>query len=104
MFVLTGIFRSEAVNMEQEVHIAGIVVFVQPPSIDAVVSCIRSIPSATIHAGTPEGKLVVTLETDSTRRTLDYMDAIRTLPGVVDLALVYQHAEPLDALNEEIEP
>lgn len=89
--------------MEQEVHIAGIVVFSHPPQIDAVTACIGAIPSATVHAGTPEGKLVVTLETDSTKRTLDYMDAIRALPGVVNVVLVYQHAEPLSALEQEIE-
>jgi len=89
--------------MEQEVHIAGMVVFTLPAQLDAVASCIRSIPSATIHGSSPDGKIVVTLETESTRRTLDYMDAMRALPGVVNVALVYQHAEPLDALEQEIE-
>ena len=47
--------------------------------------------------------MVVTLEADSTPRTLDYMDAIRALPGVLNVALVYQHAEPVAAMDEEIE-
>lgn len=89
--------------MEQEIHIAGIVVFAQPQQLDTVTACIRAIPSAAIHAASPDGKLVVTLETDSTIQTLDYMNAMRALPGVVDVALVYQHAEPLDALEQEIE-
>ncbi len=90
--------------MDQEVHIAGIVVFANAPTLNAVISCIQSIPSATLHATSPDGKLVVTLETDSTKRTLDYMDAMRALPGVAHVALVYQHAEPLAALEQEIEP
>jgi len=89
--------------MSQELHIAGIVVFADPQQLETITACIRTVPSATIHAASPDGKLVVTLETDSTRRTLDYMDAIRALPGVADVALVYQHAEPLDALEQEIE-
>ena len=89
--------------MEQEGHIAGIVVFAVPQQIDAISSCIRAIPSAVIHATSPDGKLVVTLETNSTKQTLDYMDAIRALPGVADVALIYQHAEPLSALEQEIE-
>jgi len=89
--------------MQQEIHIAGIVVFTQTDQIDAITSCIRTIPSATIHAASQDGKLVVTLETDSTKRTLDYMDAMRALPGVSDVALVYQHAEPREALEQEIE-
>jgi periplasmic nitrate reductase NapD len=89
--------------MEQEVHIAGIVVFAQPDCADAVAANIRVVPFATIHAASADGKIVVTLETDSTKQTLDTMDAMRALPGVLDVALVYQHAEPLSALEQEIE-
>lgn len=89
--------------MQKEVHIAGIVVFAHPVRLDAAAASIRRIPSACIHARTPDGKLVVTLEADSARRILDWMDAIRALAGVVDVALVYQHAEPEAALEEEIE-
>lgn len=89
--------------MEQEVHIAGIVVFVQPDRIDAVTANIGAIPGATIYAASKDGKIVVTLETESTKRTLDCMDAMRALPGVADVALVYQHAEPLSELEQEIE-
>ncbi|RZI44128.1 sorbose reductase [Herbaspirillum sp. HC18] len=90
--------------MDQEIHIAGIVVFARPEHITAVSACIRTLPSATIHAASPDGKLVVTLETDSTKRTLDCMDAMRALPGIVDVVLVYQHAEPQHALEQEIQP
>ncbi|HYC41996.1 MAG TPA: chaperone NapD [Noviherbaspirillum sp.] len=89
--------------MEQEVHIAGIVVLASPEHINAVTANIRAIPSATIHATSADGKIVVTLETDSTKRTLDCMDAMRALPGVADVALVYQHAEPLADLEQETE-
>ena len=89
--------------MEQEVHIAGIVVHALPEQLDAVIACIRSVPSATVHGSSPNGKIVVTLETEHSRRTLDYMDAIRALPGVANVALVYQHAESADALEQEIE-
>lgn len=89
--------------MEQEVHIAGIVVFAQPDRAGALIANIRAIPSATIHASSADGKIVVTLETDSTKQTLDTMDAMRALPGVLDVALVYQHAEPLADLEQEIE-
>lgn len=89
--------------MNQELHITGIVVFAAPAALDYVIGGIRAIPSATIHAATADGKLVVTLETDSTKRMLDCMDAMRALHGVVDVALVYQHAEPIEALEQEIE-
>jgi periplasmic nitrate reductase NapD len=88
--------------MEQEIHIAGLVVYAQPDQIDPVRRSIGCIPSAEIHAASADGKLVITLETDSAKRTLDLMDALRVLPGVVNVALVYQHAEPLAALEQEI--
>lgn len=90
-------------RMQQEVHIAGIVVFVRPERMDAVSAHLRALPGSTIHAASADGKLIVTLETESTKRTLDYMDAMRALPGVADVALVYQHAEPLADIDQEIE-
>ncbi|MEC4723646.1 chaperone NapD [Noviherbaspirillum sp. CPCC 100848] len=89
--------------MEPELHIAGIVVFSNPANAENVAASIRAIPAATIFVVAPDGKIVVTLEAESTKRTLDYMDAIRVLPGVIDVAMVYQHAEPVSAFEEEIE-
>lgn len=88
--------------MEAEIHIASIVVFVQPDHRLSVRSCIEDVPNAEIHADA-EGKLIVTLETDNTRKTVAIMDAIRALPGVLDTVLVYQHAEPLSAFEEEVQ-
>lgn len=84
--------------MEQEIHIAGVVLYAQPAHLDSIKSCLAAVPGADLHAESG-GKLVVTLETDSTKRTLDIMDALRALPGVIDVVLVYQHAEPLSALS-----
>jgi periplasmic nitrate reductase NapD len=89
--------------MQDEVHIAGVIVHTDPSKSPQVRDLIQAIPLARIHAAGQDGRMVVTLETDSTPRTLDYMDAIRALPGVLNVALVYQHAEPLAAMDEEIE-
>ncbi|WP_052452316.1 chaperone NapD [Noviherbaspirillum autotrophicum] len=96
--------------MEQEIHIAGVVVYAQPAYLESIKSCIAAVPGAEIHADSG-GKLVVTLETESTKRTLDIMDAMRALPGVIDVVLVYQHAEPLSelaipltVLDQEVSP
>jgi len=89
--------------MEAEIHIASIVVFVQADHRLSVRSCIEDVPNAEIH-GEADGKLIVTLETENTKKTVAIMDAIRALPGVLDTVLVYQHAEPLSALEEEVQP
>lgn len=88
--------------MEQEVHIAGIVVYAEPALLDSVLSCIGEVPGADVHGADANGKAVVTLETDSARRAMDHIDAMRELPGVLNVALVYQHAEPLAALDQEV--
>lgn len=90
--------------MEQEVHIAGIVVYAQGSALDSIQTRISSLPVAEIHAISPDGKLIVTLETDSAKRIVDYMDAIRALPGVLNVVLVYQHAEPLADIEQELQP
>lgn len=89
--------------MHQEIHIAGIVIHAHPDQLQLLRSRIGMIPKAEVHAASTDGRLVVTLETTSTKQTLDYMDALRAFPGVFNVALVYQHAEPASAMDEEIE-
>lgn len=88
---------------EPEVHIAGIIVCCARDQIEAIKARISMLPNAEFHAQSPDGKLVITLEADSTKHTLDCMDAIRALPGVFDISLVYQHAESAAAMEEELE-
>ena len=88
--------------MSAEIHITGLIVHVSRDALEQVSAQLRALPRAIIHATDADGRMVVTLETDSTVRTLDEMDAIRALPGVYNVALVYQHAEPADAMNEEV--
>lgn len=90
--------------MTEEIHIAGIVIHARPEAGPAIRSHLALVPRAEIHAAAADGRLVVTLETDSVKRTLDIMDAIRALAGVLDVSLVYQHAEAAAAMDEEIEP
>lgn len=88
--------------MTEEVHIAGIIVHAAPAMVPSIRTQVALLPRARVHAEDADGRMVITLETDSTKKTLDYMDALRALPGVSSLALVYQHAESPDAMDEEI--
>lgn len=88
--------------MSEEVHIAGVIVHAAPDHVAAVRSYLALLPRALVHGASPDGRMVVTLETDSTKRTLDCMDALRALLGVSNVALVYQHAEDAAAMQEEV--
>ncbi|QGZ40666.1 periplasmic nitrate reductase chaperone NapD [Pseudoduganella flava] len=88
--------------MIDEIHIAGIIVHASRAQMDAVRTQLALVPGAIVHTAAADGRMVVTLETDSAQRTLDTMDVIRVIPGVFNVALVYQHAEPREAMDEEI--
>ncbi|NEX61571.1 chaperone NapD [Noviherbaspirillum galbum] len=87
---------------QQELHIASVVVSARHEQLSSIRSCVESVPGAEVHH-VAAGKMIVTLETESTRRTVDIMDAIRALPGVIDAVLIYQHAEPVSALEQEVQ-
>ncbi|MEC5396572.1 chaperone NapD [Uliginosibacterium sp. H1] len=89
--------------MTEELHIASLVVHAAPGRGESVATEISSHESAQIHASTPTGKLVVTLEADSAGQMMDRIGAIQKLDGVLSAALVYQHADTLAAMNETIE-
>ncbi|GAB3386093.1 chaperone NapD [Massilia agri] len=88
--------------MSEEIHIAGIIVAATRTHAVTVRANLALLPKTIIHAAAEDGRMVVTLETTSTQATLDCMDAIRALPGVLNVALVYQHAESAAAMEETI--
>jgi nitrate reductase NapD len=94
---------SKGTVMPDEVHISGMIVHADPARLADIRARIAQVPKARVHADPGDGRLVITLETGSTKRTLDYMDALRALPGVINVALVYQHAEPATDMDEELE-
>lgn len=54
---------------------------------------IADLPGAEVHAVGDDGRMIVTLETDSERATVDAFEAIRQLPGVLSASLVYHQYE-----------
>lgn len=87
-----------------EVHIAGLVVHVAPARMPAAEHALRRLGGACVHAATPQGKLIVTLEALSDAGMTDSIGAIQHLPGVLSAALVYQCVDSLESMNEEIAP
>ena len=85
-----------------ESHIAGIVVHVSRTNMERIKQAILLLPGSEIHAVTDAGKIVVTLEADLSTEIINQMDAIHALDGVYSAALVYQHHEVAEALDQEI--
>jgi nitrate reductase NapD len=89
-------------NPTEELHIASLVVHSTPRRLQRVADAILAIASARIHATSPAGKLVVTLEASTAHDLTATVMRIQRIDGVLSAALVYQCADTLDAMNEVI--
>ena len=88
--------------MSDELHIASLVVHAMPERMDDASRRIASVQGARIHAATPAGKLVVTLEGASGDEILAAVNRIQRADGVMSAALVYQYADSREAMMEEM--
>ena len=87
--------------MKDELHIASFIVQVRPDAAAGIESALQRLPSAEI-AAREGGKLIVLVEAPASRDVMAVVDALRDVPGVLAVNLVYHHAEARDLLNEEI--
>lgn len=85
-----------------ELHISSLLVHVAPHRLGDVGATVRALPGACVHAASPTGKMVVTLEYPSAEAMTEAIAGMHHLPGVLSVALVYQCADTLQAMNEEI--
>jgi nitrate reductase NapD len=93
---------SNPISPASEVHIAGVFVQVRPGYGTSVATALAALPNTEVHGDGSAGRLVVVCECASAGETLSLIDRMRELPGVLNVALVYQHAESAAAMEEEI--
>ena len=74
--------------------LAGVLVHVRVDAVARVSRRIGALPGALVHATSPDGKLVVTLEAPSSRGVLTRLEQLRDMAGVLSASLVYEHTEP----------
>jgi nitrate reductase NapD len=86
-----------------EIHIAGVIVQCRPLDLMRAWRAVDALDAAEVFQSSAEGKLVVVIEAPTTRAVLDVVDTIRALPGVLNVALVYQHAESAAAMQQPME-
>jgi nitrate reductase NapD len=91
------------VPAQDELHIASLVVHCAPRRVEAVAAMVAGLADAQVHATSPDGKLVVTLEAQTADEMADAVAGIQRIDGVLSAALVYQCADSLAAMNEEID-
>lgn len=85
-----------------EVHISSLVVHALPEHLATVKAQIEQFENAEIYGDSPEGKIVVVLETQNQGFVTDTIDAINNLPNVLSAVLVYHQIETnLDDLDSD---
>lgn len=76
-----------------EVHISSLVVHVAPEHLNDIKPQIEAFENAEIYGDSPEGKIIVVLETENQGFITDTIDAINNLPNVLSTVLVYHQIE-----------
>jgi nitrate reductase NapD len=91
---------SEAIkiNPQQDnvISVCGVMVFIRPENRKAVEAKMLEIEGLEIHGANDEGKLVVTIETDSYKKTGDAVTQLQRRDNILSLSMIYQHAESVD--------
>ena len=85
----------------QEVHITSLVVQAVPEAIRHA-SVLGDMPDADVHRADETGKIVVILETMSLGDVTDQVDAIRRVPDVINVTLVYHQIEDAALLDQPV--
>ncbi|CAM2994138.1 MULTISPECIES: chaperone NapD [Vibrio] len=85
-----------------EVHISSLVIHVLPQHLESIKAQIEEFENAEVYGDSPEGKIVVVLETENQGFITDTIDAINNLPNVLSTVLVYHQIETdLEQLDED---
>jgi nitrate reductase NapD len=74
-------------------HIASLVVRTRPEDCPSVVSALDALAGVELHAVTPDGRLVVTIEADNRGACSERLLAINAIPRVLSAGLVYEQSE-----------
>lgn len=73
--------------------IAGVLVHAVPAHIERVRARLTQLPGVEVHAVTPEGKMVVTVEESAERMTGETVMRLYDIEGVLSAALIYHQFE-----------
>jgi len=76
-----------------KVHISSLVVHVSPEHLNEIKAEIEQFDNAEIYGDSPEGKIIVVLETENQGFVTDTIEAINNIKNVLGTALVYHQIE-----------
>ena len=74
-------------------HIAGVLVQTRPEHIPQVQVRLGTVAGLEVHAVSPDGRIVVTVEGDGRKSVADALYSLNAMEGVLSACLVYENSE-----------
>jgi nitrate reductase NapD len=74
-------------------NISSVIVIPHPDHIELVRRQLQALAGVELHAVSPEGRMVATLETEGDRETVELYEKISLLGGVMSASMVYHQKE-----------
>lgn len=88
--------------MNSEYHIASFIVLTRPEVLQAVSDCLRSLPGTEVHQHDNNGKIIITIEGDTTAHISQITQAIGLLDGVLACNMVFHQCESEASPEDEV--
>ncbi|MCX7162969.1 MAG: chaperone NapD [Betaproteobacteria bacterium] len=85
-------------------NISSAVVHARPGAVAVVEAGLAELPGVEIHGVSPEGKLIVTIETEDDGSNAATYERIAQLDGVMSTAMVYHQTESEPEVEMAVEP
>ena len=79
--------------MSHSIIMCGVLVYAIPGTSESLAQDLTAMPGTEVHHKTEDGRLIVTVESDSQRKAGDVLLQLQSLPGVASASLVYHHFE-----------
>ncbi|VAX09122.1 hypothetical protein MNBD_GAMMA25-147 [hydrothermal vent metagenome] len=77
-------------------NISGVLVHARPERAAGIEQKLVNIPGVEVHAISPEGRMVLTIEAEHAGHMADTLVACQNIAGVLSAAMIYHHDEELD--------
>lgn len=74
-------------------NISSAIVIPHPERVERVTEALAGVPGVEVAVVSPEGKIIVTIETDGDKETIQAYEAISLLDGVMSASMVYHQKE-----------
>lgn len=74
-------------------NISSVIVIPRPEQVERVAGLLRALDEVEVAAISPEGKIIVTIEADGDRETVQVYETISLMDGVMSASMVYHQKE-----------